>query len=209
MPLRVLLVVTSAALIAGCSGNGSSPTTNPSATINPVSPSAAAATSAAAQGTSTSTASKIKEQGERLVTMQDACDPQTFNAVIGPGTCVRAGGVTFDNFIAALTKHGSIGGWHFAPPNTHVQQGTTFLAINRGGEEHTFTEVAEFGGGIVSLLNDLAHTPVIAPECAALEEDDFVPAGGTYREEVDHTGTVKFQCCIHPWMRLEAQVSSH
>jgi hypothetical protein len=38
----------------------------------------------------------------------------------------------------------------------------------------------------------------------ALEGDDFVPPGGTYRETVDGSGTLKFQCCIHPWMRLEA-----
>jgi hypothetical protein len=37
-----------------------------------------------------------------------------------------------------------------------------------------------------------------------LEADDFVAPGGTYRETVDHAGHLKFQCCIHPWMRLEA-----
>ena len=61
--------------------------------------------------------------------------------------------------------------------------------INRGGEKHTFTEVAEFGGGIVPLLNDLAHVPDVAPECRpdVLEADDFVAPGGTYRETVDQT----------------------
>ena len=38
---------------------------------------------------------------ERLVSMQDACDPTTFNAVVGPGTCVRSGGVRFDDCISA------------------------------------------------------------------------------------------------------------
>jgi hypothetical protein len=41
-------------------------------------------------------------------------------------------------------------------------------------------------------------------EINALESDDIVPAGGTYRETVDQTGHVKFQCCIHPWIRQEA-----
>src|SRR5829696_3338755 len=41
--------------------------------------------------------------GIRLVTMLDACDPTSFNAVIGPGTCVRNGGVTFQQFINELT----------------------------------------------------------------------------------------------------------
>ena len=82
------------------------------------------------------------------------------------------------------------------------------MAVNRGGEVHTFTEVAQFGGGIVANLNQLAHTPDVAPECAHLEQDDFVAPGASYREEVGHGGALKFQCCIHPWMRLEAQAST-
>jgi hypothetical protein len=81
------------------------------------------------------------------------------------------------------------------------------MVINKGGEARTFTEVAEFGGGIVPSLNQLAHVPQMAPECGALEADDFVAPGATYREGVQHAGTLKFQCCIHPWMRLEAQAA--
>jgi len=143
------------------------------------------------------------------VTMQDACDPATFNAAIGPGTCLRSGGVSFDEFVAQLTKHGAIGAWHFAPPNANVRVGQTFLATNNGGEVHTFTQVAEFGGGIVPFLNQLTGEATVAPECNALEPDDFVAPGGTYKEDVEHTGTLKFQCCIHPWMRLEARASTH
>jgi len=51
----------------------------------------------------------------RLVTMMDACDPTSFNAVLGAGTCARQGGVPFDVFIAQLTKHQFVGAWHFAP----------------------------------------------------------------------------------------------
>ena len=141
-----------------------------------------------------------------LVNMLDACDPDTFNAVIGPGTCVRSGGMKFDQFIAQLTRLAFAAPWRFAPQNSNVRVGQTFVAENRGGETHTFTEVEEFGGGIVPSLNQLAHTPTIAPACAALEGDDFVAPGGSYRETVDHAGTLKFQCCIHPWMRMEATV---
>jgi hypothetical protein len=88
----------------------------------------------------------------------------------------------------------------------NLQVGQTFVATNRGGEVHTFTEVAEFGGGIVPLLNDLAHVANVAPECNpnVLEPDDFVPSGRTYRKIIEYTGHLKFQCCIHPWMRIEA-----
>ena len=141
-----------------------------------------------------------------MVNMHDACDPDSFNAAIGAGTCLRNGGVSFDQFVADLTAHGSAGAWHFAPGVANATVGETFLASNTGGEVHTFTEVADFGGGIVPFLNQLAGTPNVAPECNALENDDFVAPGTTYKETVDHKGTVKFQCCIHPWMRLESTV---
>jgi hypothetical protein len=138
----------------------------------------------------------------RRVTMMDACDPTTFNAAIGPGTCVRQGGVTFAKFVAQLTKHQKVGAWHNAPPQMTAREGQTLLAINRGGEVHTFTRVETFGGGIIPFLNQLSGTPVIAPECATLEPDDFVAPGHTYDEEkVGSAGTQRFQCCIHPWMR--------
>jgi plastocyanin len=144
---------------------------------------------------------------DRIVTMKDACDPETFNAVLGAGACVRSGGVEFSAFIEQLSKHGVAGGWLFAPSQTTVRVGQAFLAVNRGGEVHTFTEVDEFGGGFVLELNELSNNPTMAPECGALDDDDFVAPGSTYREEaVEHAGVAKFQCCIHPWMRLEARV---
>ena len=60
---------------------------------------------------------------ERLVSMKDACDPTTFNAVLGPGACVRSGGVRFDKFIAALQRRGEVGAWHFAPSTTTAHRG--------------------------------------------------------------------------------------
>jgi hypothetical protein len=166
---------------------------------------ASSAVTASISGDSTPSAGPMRNNHDIVVNIMDACDGDSFNAIFGAGTCSRAGGVKFDQFIAELTKRGSIGPWHFAGATANAQVGQDFVAINQGGETHTFTEVAEFGGGLVPLLNELSHNPNVAPECtpAALDPDDFVPPGGTYRETVSHSGTLKFQCCIHPWMRLE------
>jgi hypothetical protein len=138
----------------------------------------------------------------RQILMMDACDPTTFDANVEPGTCVgRHGGVKFDQFIAELTLTQKAGAWHFAPPNTTAREGQTLLATNNGGEIHTFTRVNQFGGGVVPDLNRLSGNLEVAPECTQLEDDDFVPPGGTYEEKVGSEGTQLFECCIHPWMR--------
>ena len=142
----------------------------------------------------------------RVVNLLDACDPETFNAALGPGTCVRNGGVRFENFLELLSRHHSVGAWHFTPPQAQMGVGDVLMAVNHGGETHTFTEVEEFGGGIVPLLNTLAGVPDEAPECKALEADDHVAPGGIYTEAIEDAGHEKYQCCIHPWMRLEADI---
>ena len=198
---RLFIAVPLAALLVACDRYSAGSADKP---LSPVAPSVSMAT---INRLSTAADATTHGRDDVVVNMHDACDPDTFNAPPrGPNTCVRAGGVTFDQFIAELARRGFIGPWHFAPSAANVRVGQTFVATNRGGEVHTFTEVAEFGGGIVPVLNDLAHVPNVAPECNpnVLEADDFVAPGGTYRETVDHTGSQKFQCCIHPWMRLEA-----
>ncbi len=148
-------------------------------------------------------AALINGGSERLVSMLDACDPASFNAVLGAGTCSRTGGgVTFEHFLAQLQANGSAGAWRFAPSTMNVSVGQTLAAINRGGEVHTFTEVEHFGGGIVASLNQLSGNPVPAPECLDLDDDDFVMPGTIYRDEVHEAGTELYQCCIHPWMRV-------
>jgi plastocyanin len=144
---------------------------------------------------------KIAGGEQRRVQMLDACDPESFNAAIGPGTCIRQGGVQFGKFLTLLGKHQKVGAWHFAPATVHVRVGQELLAVNQGGEVHTFTEVEEFGGGLIPDLNALAGTPVPAPECLALAPGDFVPPGGTFSDEVEEAGTELYECCIHPWMR--------
>jgi hypothetical protein len=201
MAIRVAAVVLLTALFVSCSRDGSSPDA-----LGPTTPTSSAMSPAeSVVGADTLASSSTRDV---RVNLQDACDPDTFNAAIAPGTCVRSGGVIFDDFIAQLRRLTFVGAWHFAPRNTNVRVGQTFLAINGGGEVHTFTEVEEFGGGIVPMLNELAKVPNVAPECKSLEGDDFVAPGATYREDIEEAGDEKYQCCIHPWMRLEAHVSN-
>jgi len=146
----------------------------------------------------------------RQILMMDACDPTTFDANVEPGTCVgRHGGVKFDQFIAELTLTQKAGAWHFAPPNTTAREGQTLLATNNGGEVHTFTRVSQFGGGLVPDLNRLSGNLQVATECTQLDDDDFVPPGGTYEEEVGSEDTQLFECCIHPWMRTVVHTHDH
>jgi len=142
----------------------------------------------------------------RLVTLMDACDSTSFNAAVGPGTCSRAGGLNFTQFIDLLSAHQSVGAWQNDPSQTNARLGQALIAVNRGGEVHTFTRVAEFGGGIVPLLNQLTGNTTVAPECLALPPQEFVAPGGTDTESLDETGVIRFQCCIHPWMRTTVRV---
>jgi len=147
-----------------------------------------------------------KGQSQHTVTLFDACDPDTFNAALGAGTCTRSGGVRFDAFLEQLGRHHSIGAWHFAPSNVTMRVGEVLAATNRGGETHTFTEVEEFGGGIVDQLNELTGLTEIAPECQRLAGSDFLAPGASSSEEEEEAGVEKYQCCIHPWMRAEVRI---
>ena len=141
------------------------------------------------------------DDGVRRIQMLDNCDPASFDAVLGAGTCTRSGGLSFDAFIAALTARGRVDSWRFSPEKVEARVGQTLLAINLGGEAHTFTAVAEFGGGIVPLLNQLTGNTTVAPECEALGPSDFIPPGGTTSDAVEGAGTERYMCCIHPWMQ--------
>jgi|ERR1051325_7353934 len=146
------------------------------------------------------------------VSMQDQCDPATFNAALGAGTCSRQGSVTFAQFNSELGSTHQVAAWRFVPNAISIRVGQAITAMNDGGEVHTFTEVAQFGGGIVPSLNQASGNTVEAPECAALSNSDFVAAGTTFTSDVasaDDAGTTEhYQCCIHPWMRTNVTVKS-
>jgi plastocyanin len=147
--------------------------------------------------------------GIRTVDLHDQCDPATFNAAIGPGTCTgNNGGVPFDMFVAEVTKTQQAGAWHMAPGIVRMRDGEALQAHNTGGETHTFTEVAEFGGGFVDFLNQLSGNPVPAPECDpnSNPEIQFVGPGQKTDPDFEDPGVHHYQCCIHPWMRTDVVV---
>jgi hypothetical protein len=142
----------------------------------------------------------------RTVQMLDNCDPVTFNAVLGDGACVRpGGGLTFDKLVARLVADGRVASWRFSPSHLKLAAGGTVTANNRGGETHSFTEVAAFGGSCFPEINDLLGTSPV-PECAdPAVFGTFVPAGASLATDALPAGTHLFQCVIHPWQRTTVQ----
>jgi plastocyanin len=204
MPLHIVVAGFTTACILGCSDSTKMPA-SPSATA----PSANRAIADATGSAFAPTTPMGVGHAQRAISILDACDPDSFNAALGPGTCARKGGVLFDNFIDLLRRHQSVGAWHFTPPQASMDVGDVLLAVNQGGETHTFTEVDEYGGGIVPMLNQLSGLTTVAPECNQLQPDDFIPAGGSSSETEEEEGVEKYQCCIHPWMRAEVRVGKH
>ena len=159
--------------------------------------------------------------GERF-RVRDECDPTTFNSgpPTGPGAGIICnpvfdGDQTFAEFIDEVTADKQAEHWSLQPERTTVDRGERTSIESRGGEFHTFTKVAEFGGGILAGLNFLSGAGPTRPECGA--ENALAPPN-----QVDHIGvpdgktvpgpstalgsfkkgeTTKWQCCIHPWMR--------
>ena len=151
------------------------------------------------------------------VAMADNCDPTTFNAAVGPGTCAATPhehDTTFAEFIGLLFSPlatNVIGhpAWNFAPGYISTRAGQTVRVTNGGGEDHTFTEVAAFGGGFVPALNGVggpAGTVPLVQAGACLASPEVVAPGNTVQIKGLSPGVHKFQCCIHPWMRAAVRV---
>jgi plastocyanin len=128
-----------------------------------------------------------------------------------PGSNSYTGDVTVAEFFALLFSPLAPGGqvighpsWRNEPSYISIREGQTVHVANRGGRVHTFTEVADFGGGFVAPLNGAL---VPTPECADPGELVFVPYGGSQTLTGLDAGLHKFQCCIHPWMRGAVRVN--
>ena len=153
--------------------------------------------------------SSVAASSSRQVVIRDDCDPASFNAAIGPGTCVKNGSTTFSDFVSQLVTQGNAPAWRFAPGPLSLAAGGTLQGLNKGGETHTFTEVAAFGGGCIQVLNDLLGLSPV-PECAGFPGGAFgataIPAGGTLTV-TPTPGIHLFECLIHPWMRMTVDVT--
>lgn len=142
------------------------------------------------------------------VSVQDQCDPATFNAALGNGACAKQGTMTFSAFNSELSATHQVAAWRFVPSALSLRVGQSITATNDGGEKHTFTEVKAFGGGIVPSLNTASGNTHEAPECAALSANDMIASGARFRTDAaTDVGTELYQCCIHPWMRATVTVT--
>jgi plastocyanin len=151
---------------------------------------------------------------QQVLELRDDCDPVTFNAVIGPGTCVGSGTTTFSEFIAELQEDQVASDWVFDPDDVTIHLGESLAVRNTGGETHTFTKVTAFGGGLVPILNQLSGNTVPAVPAPGVNVfATFVPAGGHTTASSGPGGILTpgqnlFECFIHPWMRAVVTVET-
>src|SRR5690349_11689751 len=137
----------------------------------------------------------------------DYCDPSDPAWAPSGGCLLKEGDVTFAEFsdlLDSVLSSAVVGhpAWRFEPSFAEAEPRERLHVFNRGGRAHTFTEVAEFGGGFIP-SPALNKGLTMAPECASAQ----VIAPGTRAvvsglSEGDH----RFQCCVHPWMRALIKV---
>jgi plastocyanin len=138
----------------------------------------------------------------------DACSPSFNVALMDPTVCDRSGGMPFDVFIKQLQQNKFAGAWHFSAPRINVAAGDSLTVENRGGEEHSLTQVTRFGGGgIVPPINEILFgTPT--PPTFFFGPLNLVEAGDelTIGPSTLTPGTHLFICVIHPWMEETVSV---
>jgi plastocyanin len=174
---------------------------------------AAVAAAAIGLGGALGPASASAADGAKLIKAADDCETASFDAAVGPGTCIGEGRTTFGAFVGQLLERGAAKRWYFSADRVHVHPGERVVVRNDGGEFHTFTEVARYGGACIPAINALLGTtppPECQPEVAPGVPLAFVTSGvaqdGTLAVTGLARGTHRFQCLIHPWMRTTVDV---
>lgn len=141
----------------------------------------------------------------RRIFLRDQCGGESW---LPFGGCLIDGPVARPDWIARVQETGSHPLWAISPVATAVETGTTLEVVNVGGRPHSFTRVANFGGGIIPTLNTREDTRIPAPEC--LTDAGTVPippAGSSVTHTFTEFGEQRYQCCFHPWMRTTVNVT--
>ena len=149
--------------------------------------------------------------GRKAIAILDECDPA--DPVLGRRRVVArsmTGTWALPSFRRCCSRRWPCprsGTWHGAPIRLlRIEPNKTIKVTNEGGRGHTFTEVANFGGGMVPPLNQ-GLTP--APECGdpgVIAATALDPGEGLELKELPE-GDHRFMCCIHPWMRTQIKVA--
>jgi hypothetical protein len=164
----------------------------------------------------TKVAADDRNSEKREVVLRDDCNPLD-PGWTPTGGCNLPGGdvgvAEFNAYRLSPLAPSVIGhpAWWFDPGYLKVRAGKRIKIRNEGGRVHTFTEVANFGGGRVPPLNaGQPGTPAMtpAPECVAPGVVDL-PGGARDVVEGLAPGDHRFQCCIHPWMRTLIKAQEH
>ena len=148
------------------------------------------------------------KKGNQKIALVDDCDPAIaagWNTATDATQCIRDEGTVsrpeFGAFLVSPLSAAVVGhpAWTISPSLTVAEAGKRLRVTNAGGRGHTFTRVANFGGGFVPALSAGLAT---APECAAAAADPTAIIAPGARRDVTglSVGTFKFQCCIHSWM---------
>jgi len=165
---------------------------------------------AAAVAAATPASRSDEDSSGRQIAIRDDCDPRdpAWNAV--GGCALKRGDVSFGEFFdeldSPLAPTSVVGhqSWRNDPSYLKVRAGKSVRVRNEGGRPHTFTKVAEFGGGKVP-APALNKGLVTAPECPGSVN---IPAGGRTTVSGLAVGNHRFQCCIHPFMRALVKVQA-
>jgi plastocyanin len=155
------------------------------------------------------------------IDVQDRCDETSFNAAgidchrpAGDG----GGSVTLGALFATLAVNHAHENWRFKQDKVSLRGGQPLnIAMTRGGEAHTVTEVPSFGLGCVPELNAVVfpgQDPTAFPAACAspatftpgIFGGDLIAPGLDFSKAGLSKGTHRFQCMIHPWMKSTVTV---